>query len=218
MTLRRVRIEDDGGAYAEHEGIGPADDAAALNDCHEQAEDDAYAEREALVEVDDDVYAEPRATDLAQRAPVPSPRHEPRPLTRDQERIANDWADLRFHDRGSELAAAGDVVGADLSIVSYEDMSKDDATLWLRENDPAVTPEGVAAEVEQALADAGLSLAHVRGEAFKGGRPPVGRRALRERVRTALVPMWQDGRRRTLMADALGCKRKALYDLMPTTR
>lgn len=94
-------------------------------------------------------------------------------------------------------------------------MAGDPADTWLREHDPHLRADGVAAEIESALEAAGLDLPAAR-EAFRksGGRPSRALSELRERLAAALRPMWDDDRRRDYMAQALGCDRKSLWRLL----
>lgn len=91
----------------------------------------------------------------------------------------------------------------------------DPAAEWLRANDPRLRAEGIAEEVEAALAAEGLTLAEARAVFPKsGGRPSAALVAARERIARALAAMWDDGRRRDHMAAALDCDRKSLGRLM----
>ena len=85
---------------------------------------------------------------------------------------------------------------------------------WLKANDPHLAMEGVQAEISQAVGLAGTSLEEVRSFAFTNGKPNAAARALRAKVRTALLPMYEDGRRRVLIAKVLGCSTQALHKLM----
>jgi hypothetical protein len=86
---------------------------------------------------------------------------------------------------------------------------------WLRAHDPRLTVEGIADEMEAALASEGLTVAVSRG-AFGtwGGRPTTALLELRTRVCRALLPLWDDDRRRDHMAQVLDCDRKTLRRLM----
>jgi hypothetical protein len=86
---------------------------------------------------------------------------------------------------------------------------------WLRVNDPMLTAAGVAEEIENALIAVGLTLEEARAAFRKsGGRPTRDHLEVRERLRRALLPVYEDGRRRDLMAQALGCDRKSIWRLM----
>ena len=92
---------------------------------------------------------------------------------------------------------------------------RDEADRWLQANDPRLKSEGIAAEIAVALEREGLSLDEARA-AFprSGGRPSRALKALRGRVRRALLAMWDDDCRRDHMAQALGCDRVTLWRLM----
>jgi hypothetical protein len=129
-------------------------------------------------------------------------------------RLANDWSDVP---RSPEvvLYPVHEIAGEMLSTTGpvYEDLSREPATLFLREHDPTLTPEGVAAEVAQVLDTAGIDNDATR-RAFAGGRPSRARIELRARIRVALTPSYEDNRSRDLIAQALGCSRQALHGLM----
>lgn len=96
-----------------------------------------------------------------------------------------------------------------------EEHGDDAAARWLREHDPRLTADGIAREIEAALGAESLTLTEARGAFRKGGgRPSAGLLLLRERVRRALLPLWEDDRRRDLMAQALGCDRTTLWRLL----
>lgn len=94
-------------------------------------------------------------------------------------------------------------------------LAGDPAGEWLRANDPRLRVEGIAEEMQAALAGEGLTVAEARAAFRKsGGRPTAALLAFRARVSRALMPMWEDDRRRDFMAQALDCDRKTLRGLM----
>lgn len=91
----------------------------------------------------------------------------------------------------------------------------DPAAEWLKANDPRLHAEGIADEIAEALESEELTLDEARAAFRKsGGKPTQALRALRGRVADALLPMWEDDRRRDYMAAALDCDRKTLRRLM----
>jgi hypothetical protein len=111
----------------------------------------------------------------------------------------------------------GEVGGAQV-VGGHEDMSAEPATRWLREHDPQRTLDGVTREIEAAAEAAGLGLDGFRAAMpSSGGRPSKARQELRSKLRDALMPIYEDGRSRTLMAEALGCSRPTLDRLMRPT-
>lgn len=91
----------------------------------------------------------------------------------------------------------------------------DPAGDWLKANDPLLSADGVADEIKAALADEALSVDEARSVFRKsGGRPSRALVGLRGRVARALLPIWEEGRRRDHMAQALECDRKTLGRLM----
>jgi hypothetical protein len=91
----------------------------------------------------------------------------------------------------------------------------DPAGEWLRAHDPRLRAEGVAGEIASALGAEGLTVDEARAAFPKsGGKPTKALLALRARIASALLPMWEDDRRRDHMARALDCDRKTLRRLM----
>jgi hypothetical protein len=93
----------------------------------------------------------------------------------------------------------------------------DAAQRFVRENDPLRTLAGVTSSLESAAADRGRSLETYRS-AFpkRGGRPSGALLGLRAELRDVLLPIYEDGRRVTLIAEALGCSPQALEGLLGT--
>jgi hypothetical protein len=219
MTLRRVRIEDDGGAYVEPSGLDAydADEAQSSDWCdaddRREAEIDEReeADRAAMVEIGDSgEYEDARLTDLGARDAVPSPRQAPQRLTEAQAHLRDQWAHVGRDEIAEAVRDAG-VLGA--SVGFKEDLSAESASVYLRRHDPQRTAAGVRSEVMAALAKHGLNIDD-RAGVFAAGRPSAERIALKARWREALRPMYEDRRSRVLMCDALGCKRPALHGLM----
>lgn len=76
------------------------------------------------------------------------------------------------------------------------------------------TLENVTAEIENVLRSSGLTLDSVRRDAFPSHSPTTAHKALRAGARAALMPTFESGRTRTLMAEALGCSVRSLERLM----
>lgn len=110
---------------------------------------------------------------------------------------------------------ATEALGVSARRATVEEHGDDAAARWLREHDPRLSVEGVTAEMESALQAEGLTLDDARATFPKRGGKPS--RALLERRRAicrALLPLWEDDRRRDYMAEALGCHRTTLWRLL----
>lgn len=225
MTVRRVYLDaDESQAYSTPGEIVPA--ALSRRDAwtqkwleDEDRQDAEFAEhidarRDHRLEDDPMEEDDPRERDLASRPAVPSPQPVGQPLTPAQLRTANDWDEVQPEAIKRETADTNAHVGCEVwTERHHEDASGEPATRWLREHDPQRTPEGIAAEIADALQAHGLSYEDVR-RALAGGRPTADRQALRARLRAALATIYEDDRSRTLVAAALGCSRQSLHTLM----
>jgi hypothetical protein len=80
-------------------------------------------------------------------------------------------------------------------------------------NDRFVPPKNTHTEIEDALERHGINRDRI-AMAFRGGRPNKAGKQARQRLRYALLDLWAKGLRAELMADDLGCTRKALETLM----
>ena len=246
MTVKRVVIEDDdpqGMWFEADDGTSWQERADPDRDAAEREIDEADDRRRAEDEAerafwgrppgaddgewwDDDERTHDLApTDLDQRRRPSTPATEAQRRSRDRDRV---WLDAQQ----KHLAAAGFGPGPDaVSIERYhEDRSdrnadstptdirlpEDLTTPWLKDNDPHLTAQGVRAEVEAALEAAGITLDDLRS-AFAGGRPTAHRLKQRRTVREAVAPIFEDGRKRELLATALGCSVRALYRLLNET-
>jgi hypothetical protein len=116
-----------------------------------------------------------------------------------------------------EWGWASDSTSEDIPLDSVfgSQLDRDAAGEWLRANDPRLRLDGVASEMGAALESEGLTMGEAKGAFRKaGGRPTKALVGLRSRVCRALLPMWDDDRRRDYMAQALGCDRTTLWRLM----
>jgi hypothetical protein len=83
---------------------------------------------------------------------------------------------------------------------------------WLQQNDPQITADEVAAQVQAALEANGL-VGSVHS-AFPRHKPNAEQKAQRTRVRAALQMIWDDGRNREHLAAALGVATRTVERLM----
>lgn len=205
---RRVRIDDaERPAYTSTgPELVPTDDP----DWVRPEDDGGWAD-----DPDEGDDGERRSLDLEPRAPVPTFAVQHRGGSSGHEAADQSpfglTLDETYGEGHRDAVSIVDSAGAALR----EDLSGEDATQWLRENDGRKMAAGIAAEI-QAEADArGLSIDDMkRAVSKRGGRPSADRLALRTRARNALAGMYEDGRSRTLIADVLGCSRPTLYHLM----
>lgn len=223
---------DDLAAYRAVAPTDPAPVDLELNE-DERAEDEWLREQDyAAFDADTDPYAktpdpedqwedEPRDFDLGVCAggTTNGSRRPPRTYTQAELRVQNEWVEVA-RDADETPAAHRAQVAEELGIpaagfgrVAREDRSREAGTRWLRSNDPALTAEGVRREVEAVTLAHGVEPTQYP-QAFKNGRPSASGRELRATLRVALLPMWESGRNRDLMARALGCSRPALNTLM----
>lgn len=164
--------------------------------------------------------------------PPAAPSRHPA-LTATQRRVRGDWdgvrrfpdtAHVQNGDGGLELFVDDDASPADAlrrvqGVGSFREDAIDAAAVavgssWLREHDPRLQAEGVEREIRAALDAAGVTLGDVRARCFGSGRPSAERIELRAVARRALAPIYEQGRRRVLMAQVLGCSRKTLHAFM----
>ena len=199
----------------------PTDIDGQESDWCDMCEEYEFGEYLALESYEDDPAGEDgerRSFDLAPRAPCPSP--SPVRLSEAERRLRRTFGDIS---RSAEheardvrcIEATWGEGGHAVIGSTKEDRSLEDATRWLRENDPVRTKDGLAAALDKALGRVGLSAQDVAA-AFRPGRPSATKLELRERLRAIAVDLCEQGANRELLAGVLGCSRKALYQLIGT--
>ncbi len=191
-------------------------------------DDDGYLVDDGdLVQLPDGTWAlAPRSSELAPAGTDPH-RRAPGGPPAEQARLRGEFGELpRNEDEQHADATAieslgiGEMVVSPESIARLEDHGADARHVaasqkWLAENDPLRTLEGVTAAIEKSAADHGLDLRRCRA-AFpkRKGRHSAVLRAHRAAVREALLPVHAADATYVLMAQALGCEKKALEVLM----
>jgi len=169
----------------------------------QQADDEFWGvEIDLAADVDRDIRTPrehyERTRDLgATPPPIVAPRSAT-PATTGESRVHEAFADEPQHFKEDGVTAAME--------------AKHNA--WLNRNDPQRTLEGVRAEVRAALTNVGLTDDDLQ-LVFARGKPNAARRELRTRAQVALRALYDDGRKRDLLTEAIGCcTRQALHTLM----